>query len=189
VKALNLKFNVNERSNRFRESWCHPYTRCPVSHLADAHCCGSHVHFLILWPLSISRTSETVAHHAAGCDVLQPIHRADKTSAQGYNLLLLFGFCLFCTIFFGWYIIIYVIFPRPSTQEVSDLRPSPSMHGLAWHLFKQKTEQLHRSKQIYFCYRWSKRSITDGKQFSSFVRIFCSLLFFTYVFTHLKTKR
>jgi len=124
-----------------------------MSHLADAHCCDSHVHFLILWPLSISSTSETVAHQAAGCDVLQPIHRADKTSAQGYNLLLLFGFYLFRTIFFGWYIIIYLIFPRTSTREVSDLRPSPSMHGLAWHLFKQKTEQLHRSKQIYYCYR------------------------------------
>jgi hypothetical protein len=104
-------------------------TRFSMSHLADDHCCGSHVHFLILWPLSISSTSEIIAHQAAGCDVLQLIHRADKRATRGFSLLLLFGFYLFRTTFFGWYIIIYVIFPRPSTQEVSDLRPGPFMHG------------------------------------------------------------
>lgn len=83
-----------------------------MSHLADAHCCGSHVHFLILWSLSISSTSEIIAHQAAGCDVLQPIHMADKRAVQGFSLPLLFGFYLFRTTFLGWYIIIYVIFPR-----------------------------------------------------------------------------
>jgi len=105
-----------------------------MSLLAETHCCGSHVHFLILWPLSISSTSEIVAHQAAGCDVLQRIHRADKRAAQGFSLLFLFGFYLLLTIFFGSYIIICVIFPRLSNQEVSDLRPGPSMHGLPWHL-------------------------------------------------------
>ena len=113
-------------------------TRFSMSLLAEAHCCGSHVHFLILWPLSISSTSEIVTHQAAGCDVLQRTHRADETAVQGFSLLLLFGFYLFHTTFFGWYIIICLIFPRPSTQEVSDLRPGPSMHGFPWHLYNRR---------------------------------------------------
>lgn len=112
-------------------------TRFSMSLLAVAHCCGSHVHFPILWPLSISDTSEIVAHNAAGCDVLQRIHRADKRATQGFSLLLLFGFYLFRTKFFGWYIIICVNFPRPSTQEVSDLRPGPCIHGLLWNLYNR----------------------------------------------------
>ena len=128
-------------------------TRFSMSHLADVHCCGSHVHFPILWTLSISSsTSEIIAHQAAGCDVLQLIHRADKRAAQGFSLLLLFGLYLFSATFFGWLIIIYVIFPRPSIQEVSDLRLGPSMHGFPWNLYNRRLNNF-TDQNRYNCYR------------------------------------
>ena len=127
-------------------------TRFSMSHLAVAHYCGSYVHFLILWPLTVSSTSEIIAHQAAGCDALQRIHKADKRAAQDLSLLLLFGFYLFRTIFFDWYTIIYVIFPGPSTQDVLDLRPGLSMHELPWHLYNKRLNNF-TDEIRYICYR------------------------------------
>jgi hypothetical protein len=123
--------------------------RFSMSHLADAHCFGSHVFLLILRPLSISSTSETIAHQAAGCDVLQRIHRADKRTAHDYSLLLFFGFYLVRTTFFVWCIFFYVIFSCHCTQDVSDLRPGPFMHELPWHLCNRRLTNFTDQKQTH----------------------------------------
>jgi hypothetical protein len=134
---LNYTFPVSQTTKmKFRINCCQPYLffHVPVSRRSLLRL--SRLPPIILWPQSISNTSEIIAHQAAGLWRAATYSRSGQKNCTRLLHSPVTFRILSLPFYFPWLVcFLWRLFPCPSTQEAADPGPGPLMHGLPWHFY------------------------------------------------------